>query len=95
MDGRLVHVEDLLGYLGAQELHHEVLLLFPDLAGAVELVDTVQVNDSHLDFVADVAHSECGAGDPYLKPAEDVVASFFEWEACMKLEHGVRAQLSF
>ena len=55
----------------------------------------MQVNYPHLYFVADVAHSECGGGDPYLKPAVDVGASFFEWEACVKLEHGVRAQLSF
>lgn len=91
MDGRLVHIVHLLVYLGTQELHYELFLLFPYLAGSVELVDTVQVNDSHFYFVANVARSECGGGDPYMKPAEDVVASFFEWEASMKLKHGVRA----
>ena len=54
VDGGLVHVVDLLVDLGAQELHHKVTLLVPDLVGPVELVDTVQVHGPHPDAVTDV-----------------------------------------
>ena len=75
MDSGLIYIVDFFVDLSTHEFHHESLLFDLDLTGAVKLVDTVQVNYFHLYFVADVVHSECGSGDPYLKPAEDVFES--------------------
>ena len=58
MDGGLIHIVDLLVDLNTHEFHNESLLFDLDLTGAVKLVDTVQVHDSHLHIVADVVLSE-------------------------------------
>ena len=58
VDGGLVHVVDLLGDLDAQKLHHKVLLLFTDLTGPVQLVDTVQVHCPHSDAVTNVIFAQ-------------------------------------
>ena len=92
--GGLVHVVDLLVDLGAQQLHHEGPLLGPDLVGAAELVDAVQVHRPHPHAVADVVAAQRGPVERDPEPAADVVAPVGQGQAGVQLERGVLARIS-
>ena len=90
----LVHVVDLLVDLGAQQLHHEGPLLGPDLVGAAELVDAVQVHRPHPHAVADVVAAQRSPVDRDSESALDVIAPVRQGQARVQLECRVFARIS-
>ena len=94
VNGGLVHVVDLLVDLEPQQLHHEGPLLGPDLVGAAELVDAVQVHRPHPHAVADVVAAQRGPVNRESESALDVIAPVRQGQARVQLECRVFARIS-